>query len=195
MNDLALESRVQRFQDKFLKEEKIDLPEEGLATLHSLLYDSNYRKMEEVYVRPKQDLSVEIFAEDDFKPEKTGFAYVQIQDLGKVKEFMTAAVERKEHLPVYNKASNIALGGTCIGFAGLGLGTIIGVGISSCFPLLLALPAAAGGAYLGKTESENNYKRNLEYKNKSDADFDAKYHLITGKDAILKALIPEYHPE
>ena len=193
MNDLALESRVQRFQDKFLKEEKIDLPEEGLATLHSLLYDSNYRKMEGVYVRPKEDLSVEIFAEDDFKPEKKGYTYVQIQDLGKIKEFMTAAVERRQ-LPSYND-DNITVGMVGIGASGLGVGALISVAVSSFFPLLLALPAAVGGGYLGKIGSDKNHKTILENKKKSDAEFDAKYTLITGKDAILKALIPEYHPE
>jgi len=193
MNDLALESRVQRFQDKFLKEEKINLPEEGLATLHSLLYDSNYRKMEGVYVRPKEDLSVEIFAEDDFKPEKKGYTYVQIQDLGKIKEFMTAAVERRQ-LPSYND-DNITVGMVGIGASGLGVGALISVAVSSFFPLLLALPAAVGGGYLGKIGSDKNHKTILENKKKSDAEFDAKYTLITGKDAILKALIPEYHPE
>ena len=108
---------------------------------------------------------------------------------------MTAAIERKKPLPVYDNECNIPGAGICIGTAGLGVGILIGMAVSSFFPLLLALPAAVGGAYLGKWSSDNSHKSNLVHKNKSDADFDAKYHLITGKDAILKALIPEYHPE
>ena len=193
MNGLALEQRIKRFQETFLKEENFQLSREGQVQLGSLLYDSNYRFYQEnVYVRTHDNQAVDIFFEQNLKTGGLGFSYTQISNVGQIQEFVNAVRNRQQPL-VYNSDAFIA--GSVCGLSGLLVGTVACAVLLNPLPLLIALPSAGCGAFLGQVGSKKDYEKNLVHKKKSDADFDAKYYLITGKDAILKALIPEYHPE
>lgn len=187
--ELVLGQRLDKFEISYLNSEKPNLDDDAKVTLRSMLLDAGYSKVrDDVYARPSEDRTIEVFTEYD--PTRNGetVAHMRLENISLLEDYCRLSyccTKKKTRVGIAASVGGV-IGSLFALLSGIAIQGEISRGQGGSASLYLVTSTmVAAGISLGGVIGYVNGKEADKLRKRLASEYSS---ISTGRDAILKAL-------